>query len=260
MRFVIPFVRRWWAPLLAIAIAMAGVGVTFYFWPWLTEYGEDSPSAAIRNAGLVIAAPVALVLAVWRSIVAQEQVGIARLSLQEGRYQKAADMLGSDFLPVRLGGIYVLCHLARNYPVEFHIQVVRLLSAFVRHPPVQKPEELPGVTEGGYDVPSVPREEVQIIMVFFGERSAQGRGIEKEQGYVIDLQGSDLRRVWLAPGACLHGVRVSGADLSGATLSGVRGLTEKQLSAAKADSDNPPRLIDTNDCETGKPLIWPRGL
>ena len=185
-------------------------------------------------------------LAVWRSIVAQEQAGIARLSLQEGRYQKAADMLGSELLPVRLGGIYVLCHLARNYPVEFHVQVARLLSAFVRHPPVQKLEELPEVTEGGYDVPSVPREEVQVIMVFFGERSAQGRTIEKEQGYVIDLQGSDLRGVWLAPEACLDGVRVSGADLSGATLSGVRGLTEKQLITAKAASDNPPRTIQHN--------------
>lgn len=260
MRLVTLFVRRWWAPLLAIALAMGGVGVTFLFWAWMTEYGEDSPSAAIRNAGLVIAAPVALVLAVWRSIVAQEQAGIARLSLQEGRYQKAADMLGSDLLPVRLGGIYVLCHLARNYPVEFHIQVARLLSAFVRHPPVQKLKELPGVTEGGYDVPSVPREEVQIIMVFFGERSAQGREIEKEQGYVIDLQGSDLREIWLTPGACLDGVRLSGADLSGTTLSGVRGLTEKQLFAAKAESNNPPKLIDTNDCETGKPLNWPAGI
>ena len=239
---------------------MTGVGVTFYFWTWLTEYGDDSPSAAIRNAGLVIAAPVALVLAVWRSIVAQEQAGIARLSLQEGRYQKAADVLGSDLLSVRLSGIYVLCHLARNYPVEFHIQVARLLSAFVRHPPVQELEELQGDTEGGNDVPSVPREEVQIIMVFFGERSAQGRRIEKEQDYVIDMQGSDLRGVWLAPGACLDGVRVSGADLSGATLSGVRGLTEKQLFAAKAASDNPLTLINTNDYKTGKSLIWPGGV
>ena len=260
MRHVILFVRRWWAPLLAIALAMAGVGITFCFWAWMTEYGEDSPSAVIRNAGLVIAAPVALVLAVWRSIVAQQQAGIARLSLQEGRYQKAADMLGSDLLPVRLGGIYVLCHLARNYPVEFHIQVARLLSAFVRHPPVQKPEELLGVTEGGYDVPLVPREEVQIIMVFFGDRSVQGREIEKEQGFVIDVQGSNLRGVWLTPGACLDGVRLSGADLSGATFSGVRGLTEKQLFAAKAESNNPPRLVNTNDCATGKPLIWPGGV
>ena len=260
MKFLMRFTLRWWAPLLAVAIAMVGVCLTYYLWAWLTENGGDSPSAAIRNAGLVIAAPVALVLAVWRSIVAQEQAGIARLSLQEGRYQKAADMLGSNLLSVRLGGIYVLCHLARNYPVEFHIQVTRLLSAFVRHPPVQELKEMSGITEGGYNMPSVPREEVQVILVFFGERSAQGRGIEKEQCYALDLQGSDLRGIWLSPGACLDGVRVRGANLSGATLSGVRGLTERQLFEAEAEPHNPPKLINTNDCETGKPLIWPAGV
>ena len=44
-------------------------------------------------------------------------------------------MLGNDVLSVRLGGIYALEHLAREHPDQYHLQIVKLLCAFVRNPP-----------------------------------------------------------------------------------------------------------------------------
>ena len=43
-------------------------------------------------------------------------------------------MLGSQVLSVRLGGIYALARLAREYPEEYHVQIMRLLLCF-RAPP-----------------------------------------------------------------------------------------------------------------------------
>ena len=63
-----------------------------------------------------------------------------------------------------------------------------------------------------------------MILVFFGERTAEGRQIEKQSDYIIDLQGSDLRRVWLSTNANLDRVRLSYSNLSGAVFSGVKGF------------------------------------
>ncbi len=162
--------RGSWVVVSVVAVVLLGVFLSGYHWDWLSQ--QDAPSAIIRNVGLVIAALVALILAVWRSIVAQEQADTARRSLLEERYQKAAAMLGSELLPVRLGGIDGLCRLARDYPKEFHLQVLGLLSAFVRYPP-PIPVEIFGVTEDGHPRTPVPREEVQTILVFLGGTAEQ---------------------------------------------------------------------------------------
>ena len=54
-------------------------------------------------------------------------------------------------------------------------------------------------------------------MVSLGERTAEGREFEREGGYVLDLRGADLRRVWLPCETCLKRVRLSDVRLSGAT-------------------------------------------
>ncbi len=56
------------------------------------------------------------------------------------------------------------------------------------------------------------------------------------------------------------------ANISEANLSGVRfsndglqaakGLTQTQIDQARADPDNPPKLVDVLDTETGKHLVW----
>ena len=224
----------------------------------------EYPSATIRNVGLVVAAPVAVVLAIWRSMVAEKQrmvaekqAAIAARSLQEGRFQKASEMLGSKVPSVRLGGIHTLCQLARDDPGEFHLRVVRLLAVHVRHLPRGEGMQKTDTKESGHGAASPCPEEVQVSLVFFGERTAEGRQIEKQSDYIIDLQGSDLRGVWLSTNANLERVRLSYSNLSGAVFSGVEGLSRNRLVGAYADPGNPPKFTNTKDCDTGEPLNWP---
>ena len=224
----------------------------------------ESPSATIRNVGLVIAAPVALVLAIWRSMVAEKQrmvaekqAAIAARSLQEGRFQKASEMLGSESPSVRLAGIYALQQLARDDPGKFHLQVVRLLAVHVRHFARDEGMQQTDTTESGHGAASPCPEEVQVNLVFFGERTIEARHIEKQSDYIIDLQGSDLRGVWLSSNACLEGVRLSYANLSVAAFSGVKGLSRNRLVGAYADPGNPPKFTNMKDCDTGESLNWP---
>ena len=212
----------------------------------------------LRNSILVAAALVTIVLTIWRSLVAEQQLEaaqgqseIAQRSHLEGRYQNAAELLGSELLPVRLGGIHALDQLARNYPNEFHVQVMRLFAAFVRHPAKYGDPLAVDASAGGTKVPPSPREDVQIIMVSLGERTVEGRELERAGDHVIDLSGANLSNVWFPSNACLERVR-----LSGTCLVGIKGLTQRQLAQARADPNKPPILRDAYDSKDRKPLSW----
>ena len=256
---VMRFVQRWWVPLLVGCIVAIGVCLTFYHWDWLNRElpnGQENPSATILNVGLVFAALVAIVLAVWRSVIAQEQASIAqeqadtaRRSLRGERFQKATEMLVGDQLSVRMGGIYGLCQLARDYPKEFHLQVVNLLAAFVRYPtPIEAPQE---VAVAG--VIRIGREDIKAIVQFFCTRSVEGREVEKARSYSIDLTGSDLSGVDFPHGSDLAGFNLNYTNLSAATFNNVRGLTTAQLRGARAEA-HPALFTNVHDSETGKPL------
>ena len=257
MNRIIRLVRRWWAPILVVAIVAIGILITNRYWCWLTGNGMESASATVRNVGLVIAAPVALVLAIWRSLVAEKQATLAGRSIEEGRFQKASEMLGSGLPSVRLGGIDALEKLARDNPGEFHLQVVRLLAAHVRDLPRGEAMQSTDTSGSGYDAPLRFREEVQVILVFLGERTAEGRQLEKQSDIVIDLQGSNLQGVWLSSNTNLERVRLSNSNLSGAVFSGVKGLSRSRLVGVHADPGNPPEFKNIKDCDTGEPLNWP---
>ena len=235
------------APLSALLVSILGVCLTVHYWCWLTGHGSESPGATVRNVALVIAAPVTLILALWRSRVAQRQADIAYRALHDESYRAAVGMLEHQRLFVRLGGIDTLLQLARAYPAEFHRRVVHILAAFVRHPPPQDKEEQRGRV----------REDVQTILVFYGERSAEALKIEDTEDFIIDLQGSDLSGIWLPRGANLKRVRLARCNLSDAVLDGVNGLTQSRIQGSTADPNKPPSIRDTIDCETGLPVTWP---
>ena len=146
-------------------------------WEWLSA--NESLISAIRNIVISVAAMVALPLAIWRSVVAARQVKTAQRSLLNERYQRGAEMLGSEVLSVRVGGIYALARLAREYPGDYHTQIMRLLCAFVRTPPPSK---------------KPPREDVQAVMIVLFERSMENEQIklERKESYCLDLTGADL--------------------------------------------------------------------
>ena len=190
-----------------VAVLAAGCLFSWVFWQELRGENE-SLSTTLRNLGLIIGGVIAIILAVWRSRVAerqasaaQAQAGIAHQQVetaQQGllneRYQRGAEMLGSPVLSVRLGGIYALGHLAEEYPELYHVQVMQIFCAFVRNP-VEDKSVLVLINiddEPPHKAPPL-REDVQAIMDAISTRTREHLDIEGKAGFQLNLTGSDLR-------------------------------------------------------------------
>ena len=197
---------------LTLVVLVAALALSILFWDWLR--GDESGSTTIRNLGLVIAAIVALPLAIWRSKVAERQADTAQRqsrTAQRGllneRYQKGAEMLGSQVLAVRLGGIYALARLAREHPGDYHIQIMSLLCAFARNP-----------TPMGKEDPKV-REDVRAVIRAVVERNEAQIEREEQEDYRLDLSGANLEGAF-PQGAIPADANLKGADLADANLEG----------------------------------------
>ena len=206
------------AALVVVVLAVAGV-LSVVFWDWLN--GGESPSAIIRNLGLVIGGVIAGLLAMWRSTVAERQADTAQRqaeTAQEGlrneRYQTGAKMLGSVVLSERLGGIYALQRLAHEHPEQYHVEIMQMFCAFARRPP-----ELPG------GLRMRGREDVRAVLRAISGRSEAGLAREKAANrFQLNLDDADSYRLRLydakLSGASLRDTDFSHAELPGADLSG----------------------------------------
>ena len=209
-------------------------------WDWLATVppGRESGSTTIRNVGLVIGGVIAIVLALWRSRVAQcqantalKQSEIAERGLLNERYQKGAEMLGSKVLTVRLGGIYALQGLAEEHPEQYHVQIMRLFCAFVRHPTEDKDTaKSTDANETSSTKLDRIREDVQAAMTAIGTRSDANIALEEKENFFPELCGAKL------PGAILHEANLSrtflrDTDLSHVILCGTD-LTRADLTGA----------------------------
>lgn len=197
------------------AVAIATVVLVCWFWTgiwcWLQEgSGEETNGETLRNFMLILAGPVGLVLALRRIYVADKQAKTAQRGLQNERYQKGADMLGRKTIATRIGGIYALGHLAREYPEKYHIQIMDLLCAFVRHPEIrdsstdiqtQAQEETTGLTP-----------DIQAVLTVIKRRSQEQCDLEKEEESQLDLSDANLK------GAHLMGIDLADAKLWGVNL------------------------------------------
>ena len=183
----------WWVAGIA-AVLVIGVFLSWRFWEELGDE-EESLSTTVRNVGLVIGGVVAILVAIWRSRVAERQAGAAQRqanttqqNLLDERYQRGAEMLGSDLLAARLGGICGLQRLAEEHPGQYHIQIMELLCAFVRYPTGGERRE-----EGQDTV-----EDVQIAVRAIGTRSRTGIELERKSDFRLDLfKGEPCRRLTL---------------------------------------------------------------
>ena len=117
--------------VVAVVLLVFGVVMVCQHWEWIVT---ESGSTIIRNLGLVIGGLIAIGFGIWRGVVASRQAKTSQRGLLNERYQKGTEMLGSEVLSVRLGGIYALQRLAEDDPVQYHVQIMRLLCAFVRNP------------------------------------------------------------------------------------------------------------------------------
>ncbi len=213
--------------LMVMAVLLiVGAVLSWLGWDWLRR--ETSMTASngetARNVGFLIAGSLALVFGVWRAIVAerqakasQGQTETAQKGLLNERYQRGAEMLGSETLAVRLGGIYALKRLADERPEDYHIQCMELLSAFVRNSDSNKLGYVSSyvpfpsyVASPNYFPPL--RDDVQAAITAVGTRKETGRELELESNFTLDLHGSDLI------GANLRGAELARSDLSGACL------------------------------------------
>ena len=234
------------AGLIVVLLVVTGF-LVWRFWDWLRmgEGGYESGTATVRNLGLLVTAIIALPLGIWRSFVAHRQSQTAQQGLLNERYQKGAEMLGNEFLPIRLGGIHVLASLAAEYPYQYHVQIMRLFCAFVRfptHKATRAAESIEGhdLTEdalfaAGYDQASIEMgedpsarvsEDAQVIMDWMCKRSKEQIELEQESSFVVDLRHANLR------GANLTSINLGSAGLNDTDLSNAV-LCEADLSNAK---------------------------
>lgn len=259
---------QWIASIVVVLVV--GIVLAWVFWDCLHD-GRESLSSTIRNLALVIGGVIAGLLAVWRSRVAERQAAAARGQVeaaQQGllneRYQRGAEMLGSDVLSVRLGGIYALQRLANEHPQEYHVPIMQLLCAFVRHPTRDQSElaePAANNSESGHednrdDAHTFAREDVYAVTQIIRTRNRRVIRLEDEAGYALDLRGADLRRSDFRdshlPRSDLRLARLSGAQLINADLSGAR-LQRADLSsplgATSMDTKDPTDLknIDLTD-------------
>ena len=237
------FLLGWEGRLWLIGVVAVVTLETYFSWHYWDNLGSDmeSLSTTIRNVALVIGGSAAILLALWRSRVAERQVAVAEGSLLNERYQKGAEMLGSDVLSVRLAGIYALQKLADQQPEQFHIQILKLFCAFARHPTKDDPSEakLSG-DENPRHAPPRSREDVRAAMEAIRVRSKSGILLERSCCFRLDLRLADLRDVRLMDADVSHAI-LTDADLSGAwledaNLTGARldgaDLTEARLGGA----------------------------
>ena len=242
-----------WFSIVAVALVVAGIVGTILSWGWLYP---DSPMTAsnsetLRNVGLIIGGVLAFVFAGWRAWVAERQANAARdqaahaqrqadtaqQSLLNERYQRGAEMLGSDALSVRLGGIYALQRLAEEHPEQYHIQIMRLFCAFARHQPGDEGAQ----TQMPILAVDSRREDIQAVATALGNRGEMGRRFEREtEGFRLELQGAYLRNVDLRK-ANLSGANLSRAHLLYAILTDAD-LTGADLSHANMNSARMQRV------------------
>ena len=235
----------WWIIGMVGVLIISG-GLSWRYWGDL-HGAQDSLSTTIRNLGLVVGGIEAILLAAWRSIVAQRQTAAAQrqaATSQQGllneRYQRGAEMLGSEILSVRLGGIYALDRLAAAHPEQYHVQVMELFCAFARNPAGRGEERTTAEAYAEYEQrPSEPivREDVQAVLNAISYRSRVRSQCEVEtDNFRLDLRGAYLREAQLH-GANLSGAILSRADLTLAEISGAV-LDSSDLRRANLDSAN----------------------
>ena len=200
--------------LLVVVVMTVGVWLSVEHWGWL-QGTTESNSTTVRNVGLLSGGAIALVFALWRGIVAghqadaaRRQAEVAQQGLLNERYQKGAEMLDSEVLAVRIGGIYALQRLVVDNPKQYHVQTMSLLCAFVRHP----------TKDGTTDSQAVKlREDVQAIMDIIRIRSEECVELEKRNNFTLNLRDADLKFVSFPMGN-LSSANLQNADLSYAKL------------------------------------------
>jgi uncharacterized protein YjbI with pentapeptide repeats len=138
--------------------------------------------------------------------VAQEQQDLALKGQRADRFVRAVDQLGQeddDKLSVRLGGIYALEALMKEFPADENM-VIEVLCAFIRsHAPWTEKDEIP---------PATP--DVRAAMTVLGRRP------DPDKHIALDFSNTTLLglRRFNLPGANFRGVDLSYSNFSDSVM------------------------------------------
>lgn len=213
--------------LCFVFVVIAAIAISVLCcWDWLSQGGPNS--STIRNIVLAAAAVIALPLAIWRSTVAERQADTAQGSQFNERYQRGAEMIGSDVLTVRLGGIYALERLAQEHDVH-HVPIMRLFCAFVCNPPEAKDDKSAATSEGDDHYVST-RPDVVAIMEAIATRKAEHVTLEPGNRYQLDFRNANLGGLDLFH---IDNVDLSWSKLTGANLSYIRLRPQTNFSSVR---------------------------
>ena len=224
---------KWARAGVALAVGLVlGVGITLSAIWWDSLHSpQDSVSTTIRNLSILIGGIIAIILTVWRSLVAERQANTAEIqatvaeanvrmaqeqSLND-RYQQAAAMLGAQVLSVRLAGIYALANLSHQYPDKYHVQVVKLLCSFVRFPIEMDAHLQPEIDESITSGRPALRPDIQAALRAIADRDRKRVLLEQRAQFVVDLSGTELAGAELTD-ANLTKVNLQGANLAWAVF------------------------------------------
>jgi hypothetical protein len=172
----------------------------------------------------------------YRNIkIAHRNVEVAEEGKLTDRFSKAVELLGSDKLDVRLGGIYALERIARDSQKD-HWTVMEVLTAFVREKSKQMPEipilptpknEEDPVDYLGYFLENRSKRlpaDFQVVLTVIGRRKwadeeKEHQRIDLSNSFLVgaNLHGANLQRAIFNSAnltlASLHGAKLRGAQL-----------------------------------------------
>ena len=188
--------------VVVLAVIGTGTGLSVAYWTKLSE-GAEYSAQVISALGIVIGGAVAVLLGIWRSIegakqvrASERQVAVALQTLHNDRYQRAVELLNSDSLPVRLGGLYALQSLAVLEARDYHVLTMKLLCEFVRDAR-NRPDHVDGAALS---------EDAQVAMELMVQTHRQNLCVEGRAHYHLNLRS-----------AYLVAADLSGADFSSAS-------------------------------------------
>lgn len=184
--------------------------------------------------GGIIGTPLAMI----RVFNSERQTTTQETGLTTDRINKAVEGLGTEKtikttqgdktlehsapnIEVRIGAIYALERIAQE-DLSFHIQIMEILCAYVRHnaPASPAPDDLEKLT--------LPRDDIQVAITTIGRRNGDQIALERAvktpdgRGYRLDLRRTCLQQVDLNnlnfSVAQLEDAKLQGADLMEAKL------------------------------------------
>jgi uncharacterized protein YjbI with pentapeptide repeats len=248
-----PRLRRTWQWLKVrpqIAFPVAGIVIVLLLvrlWHWYSAEYKDN-NGVIHHPHADILGPIATVAAAvgaagaavtaWKRHIAQTDADRERRLTES--FSKAVEQLASNKMEECLGGIYTLEQISRESPDRYW-PVMETLAAFVRERATWK-ETAPRVSERAYFLwqeagrpagradehwreavkttePTTPRTGIAAVLTVICRRDEEHRERERQNGWWLNLNGTDLRRAVLI-GAHLEDASFEQAHLEHAELRG----------------------------------------